>query len=63
MLELIRQQMILGTMILIFPYREDYERLLKIIEEENHHRYKVLSYDTSSGTSIISSSILTLLLL
>lgn len=29
-------------------YREDYERLLKIIEEENHPRYKVLSYDTSS---------------
>lgn len=24
-------------------YREDYERLLKIIEEENHPRYKVLS--------------------
>lgn len=28
-------------------YREDYERLLKIIEEEDHPRYKVLSYDTS----------------
>ena len=29
-------------------YREDYERLLDIIEKENHPRYKVLSYDTSS---------------
>ena len=29
-------------------YREDYERLLKIIKEEDHPRYKVLSYDTSS---------------
>ena len=29
-------------------YREDYDRLLKIIVEEDHPRYKVLSYDTSS---------------
>ncbi|WP_368124243.1 LicD family protein, partial [Bacteroides thetaiotaomicron] len=29
-------------------YREDYERLLKAIEEDQHPIYQVLSYDTSS---------------
>lgn len=44
-------------------YREDYERLLKIIEEENHPRYKFFPTIHLLGTSIISHRFWTLLLL